>query len=91
MLLKIDFQSDYHQLKVKAEDNLNTAFWRRYGYYEFTMIPFLLTTNALAVFMDLINRVFKPFLDRFIVVFIDAILIYSQSDAEHEEHLRLML
>nr|CAD1827491.1 unnamed protein product [Ananas comosus var. bracteatus] len=83
---KINLQLDYHQLKVRAKDVPKTAFRTRYGHYEFTVMPFGLT-NAPAAFMDLMNRVFKLFLDSFVVVFIDDILIYSQSDAEHDEHL----
>nr|GEW41042.1 putative reverse transcriptase domain-containing protein [Tanacetum cinerariifolium] len=87
---KIDLRSSYHQLRVREEDILKTAFRTRYGHYEFQVMPFGLT-NALAVFMDLINRVCKPYLDKFVIVFIDDILIYSKSKQEHEEHLKLIL
>ncbi len=86
----MDLQSSYHQLRLKAEDISKTTFRTRYGHYEFIMMPFGLT-NALATLMDLTNRVFQPYLDRFLVVFIDDILVYSRSDMEHEEHLRIML
>nr|CAD1829912.1 unnamed protein product [Ananas comosus var. bracteatus] len=87
---KIDLQPGYHQLKIKPEDVQKTAFRTRYGHYEFTVMPFGLT-NAPAAFMDLMNRVFKEYLDRFVVVFIDDILVYSRSDEEHAEHLRIVL
>lgn len=87
---KINLQSCYHQLRVREEDIPKTAFRTRYGHYEFQVMSFSLT-NAPAVFMDLMNRVCKPYLDKFVIVFIDDILIYSKSSEEHEEHLRLIL
>ncbi|GJU44725.1 putative reverse transcriptase domain-containing protein [Tanacetum coccineum] len=87
---KIDLRSGYHQLRVRDEDIPKMAFKTRYGYYEFQVMPFGLT-NAPTVFMDLINRVCKLYLDKFVILFIDDILIYSRNEEEHEEHLKLIL
>ena len=87
---KIDLRTGYHQLRVRETDILKTTFKTRYGHFEFTVMPFGLT-NAQAAFMDLMNRVFQTYLDQFFVVFGDDILIYSQSEWEHEYHLRIVL
>ena len=86
----IDLRTGYHQLRVRDTDIPKTTFRTRYGHFEFTVMPFGLT-NALAAFIDLMHRVFQPYLDQFVVVVVDDILIYSQSEREHEYHLRIVL
>ncbi|GKE71506.1 putative nucleotidyltransferase, ribonuclease H, partial [Tanacetum coccineum] len=88
--LKIDLRSGYHQLRVHEDNILKTVFRTRYGHFEFTVMPFGLT-NVPTVFMDLMNRVCRPYLDKFVIMFIDDILIYSNTWEEHVEHLRLVL
>jgi len=87
---KIDLRSGYHQILVKAEDVQKTAFRSHYGHYEYVVMSFGVT-NAPTLFMDYMNRIFCPFLDKFVVVFIDDILIYSRTDEEHEKHLKTVL
>jgi hypothetical protein len=87
---KIDLRSGYYQLKIQSEDVLKTALVTRYGQYEFTVMPFGLT-NVPAYFMNLMNKVFMEELDRFVIVFIDNILVYSQSAEEHGQHLKVVL
>ena len=87
---KIDLRTGYHQLRVRDTDIPNTLFRMRYGHFEFTVMPFGLT-NAPTAFMNLMLKVFQPYLDQFFVVFVDEILIYSQPEWEHEYHLRIVL
>jgi hypothetical protein len=87
---KIDLRSGYHQMRIKDEDIGKTSFRKRYGHYEFTVVSFGLT-NAPAVFMCLINGVFRNYLDKFVIFFLDDILVYSKTEEEHEKHLRMVL
>ncbi|XP_070667535.1 uncharacterized protein [Malus domestica] len=89
-LNRIDLRSGYYQLKIRSDDVPKTAFRTRYGHYEFLVMPFRLT-NAPTAFMNLMNRVFHPYLDRFVIVFIDDILVYSKNETDHARHLRLVL
>ena len=87
---KIELHTGYHQLRVREVDIPKTTFRTRYGHFEFTMMPFGMM-NAPTAFMDLMHRVFQPYLDHFVMVFVDEILIYSKSKEEHEDHLRIVL
>ena len=87
---KLDLRQGYYQLRIKQEDIPKTAFNSRYGHFEFAVMPFGLT-NPPAAFMDLMHRVFTPYLDQFVVVFIDNVLVYFKTRENHERHLRIVL
>jgi hypothetical protein len=87
---KIDLRSGYHQIKIKPEDVSKTTFVSRYGHHEYLVVPFGLT-NAPVIFMNLMNKIFIPYLDKFLIVFIDDIFIYSKNKEEHAKHLRIAL
>jgi hypothetical protein len=87
---KIDLRSGYHQIKIRPQDIFKTVFSTRYGLYEYLVMSFSLT-NASAYFMYLMNSVFMPELDKFVIVFIDDILVYSKNEKDHAEHLRIIL
>jgi hypothetical protein len=87
---KIDLRSGYHQVRIKDEDISKTAFRTRYGHYEFIVVPFGLS-NVPVVFMRLMNGVFRDYLDKFVIVFLDDVLVYSETKEEHEKHLRMVL
>jgi hypothetical protein len=87
---KIDLRPGYHQIKIKSEDIPKTAFVSRYGHHEYLVVRFGLT-NALDIFMNLMNKIFTPYLDKFVIVFIDDILVYSKDKSEHAKHLKIVL
>ena len=90
MFSKIDLHLAYHQIQVKSSDTPKTAFKTRYGHYKFLMMLFRVM-NAPAIFMGYMNQIFQPFLDQFVVIFINDILIHSYTQQKHEEHLRIVL
>mgnify|MGYP004715960303 CR=1 FL=1 len=90
VFFKLDLRQGYYQLRIRQEDIPKTAFNSRYGHFEFAVISFGLT-NAPTAFMDLMHRIFKPYLDQFVMVFIDDILVYSKTRENHEQHLRIVL
>ena len=90
VFLKIELRSGYHQLRIKVMDVHKMTFRTRYGHYEFLIMPLGLT-NAPTAFMDLMNHIFRPYVDQFVVVFIDDILVYSKDQENHDTHLRVVL
>jgi hypothetical protein len=90
IFLKTDLRSGYHWIRIKDEDINKTTFRTRYGHYEFVAVPFLLT-NVLATLMCVMNEIFRNYLDKFVIVFLDDILIYSKLEEEQDKHLRLVL
>ena len=90
MFSKIDLRSGYRLIKIKPEDVPKTTFVSRYGHHEYLVVLFGLT-NAPVIFMNLMNKIFMPYLDKFVIIFIDDILIYSENKEDHAKHLRIVL
>ena len=90
MLSKIDQRSRYHQVHIKEKDIYKTYFWTKYQHYEFVVVPFGFTNDP-TTFIFLMNRVLRPYLDKFVIIFINDILIYSKNEEEHAEHLATLL